>query len=222
MLYRKDYNKPNRCPGWSYSGFNWTLPWEKLTDCPNGSSGYYADDFGPWHVHQCPKCGVKTLPYATRFLDPDYLYLEAGGLCRDIEYRWPDVKDFLDGLRIDLKIGVHNLLKKPIRLYHVTPAKNLPKILEQGLVPQVGPRAERMGEEMPGVFLFETPENLRDRMKRGFLRDFKKGTELSILEVSIPSHLYIQPLSLRWNSWDYWTDEKIPPRYLRYIRSLVV
>ena len=69
---RKDYDKPNRCPGWSGAGFR-EYPWERdKPHCDSGSSGYYTDDCNIWHVHQCSVCGLRTLPFATAFVDPDW------------------------------------------------------------------------------------------------------------------------------------------------------
>lgn len=89
MIYRKDYDKPNRCPGWSGAGIK-PYPWEKSekTNCTNGNSGYYdsAINFrekyprfdgydyliADLQFHKCAECGLMTWPYATRFIDPDY------------------------------------------------------------------------------------------------------------------------------------------------------
>lgn len=69
---RKDYDKPNRCPGWSGSGIR-EYPWERSKPfCDGGPSGYYADDCNNWRVHQCGTCGLRTLPYVTRYIDPDW------------------------------------------------------------------------------------------------------------------------------------------------------
>ena len=39
--------------------------------------------------------------------------------------------------------------------FHVTPTRNLPRILVEGLQPQVGARSEQLGEGF-GIFLFES------------------------------------------------------------------
>ena len=222
MLYRKDYNKPNRCPGWAYSGFNWTYPWEPLTDCPGGSSGYYADDCNPWRVHQCPECGVKTAPYVTRFVDPDYVYLGLGSLWRDAKYRWPDVKDYLRGLRMDAKGRATGALRRPMTLYHVTPTSNLSSIFDHGLTPTVGPRTDEwMKDAEPGVFFFESPGDIRERVGKWSRHiDFAEDTELSVLEVFVPGDAFVQPLSLRPDAWDYWTDEVVPPHHIELVKRL--
>ena len=65
---RKDYDKPNRCPGWSGSGIR-EYPWERGKPyCDSGSSGYYADDCNQRHFHQCGTCGLRTLPFAAAFV----------------------------------------------------------------------------------------------------------------------------------------------------------
>ena len=69
---RKDYDKPNRCPGWSGSGIR-EYPWEHGKPfCDGGFSGYYTDDCNNWRVHRCYVCGLRTLPFATTYIDPDW------------------------------------------------------------------------------------------------------------------------------------------------------
>lgn len=81
-LVRKNYDKANRCPGWSGSGFS-EYPWETkqnaTVDCTNGNSGYYDDSYrlnnwADWNFHMCDECGTLTLPRVLRYIDPEYWY----------------------------------------------------------------------------------------------------------------------------------------------------
>lgn len=81
-LVRKNYDKPNRCPGWSGSGIL-EYPWEtkqnsKVT-CEGASSGYYNDHsvsgvYANFNFHKCTECGTVTLPIVLEYIDPEYWY----------------------------------------------------------------------------------------------------------------------------------------------------
>lgn len=47
-------------------------------------------------------------------------------------------------------------------MFHVTPATNLPAILATGLVPQIGERAQELGEPEPRVYAFASLLDCRD------------------------------------------------------------
>lgn len=77
-----DFNKPHRCPGWSGPGF---VTGEKYdTGCPGGHIHVYgvADEHGvypyvwdlPWRFGLCDECGVRTFPYALRWLNWRWLH----------------------------------------------------------------------------------------------------------------------------------------------------
>lgn len=68
-VMRKNYDKPNRCPSWS--GPAWKG--ETRTECEGGSTGYYLDNCNEWNFHRCKKCGVWTLPFSTRWVDPAWV-----------------------------------------------------------------------------------------------------------------------------------------------------
>lgn len=111
-LVRKDYNKSNRCPGWSGSGIR-QYPWEakqnNAMNCPSGKSGHYddmsrIDDWSNWNFHKCDDCGTVTLPYVLRVIDPEYWYsIKLPNLKQDASINWQlfkkDIKATLLGFK---------------------------------------------------------------------------------------------------------------------------
>lgn len=79
---RKNYDKPNRCPGWSGSGireYGWETKQNSTVECNSSSSGYYADvsridKYANFNFHQCEDCGTITLPIILQYVDPEYWY----------------------------------------------------------------------------------------------------------------------------------------------------
>jgi hypothetical protein len=67
-------------------------------------------------------------------------------------------------------------------LYHITERKNLASILEQGLLPHIGPRASDFGETIPAIYLFESREALEDAIL-GWLGNEFESEDLICLEV---------------------------------------
>ena len=49
-------------------------------------------------------------------------------------------------------------------LYHVTTASAIERIRNQGLIPAIGPRSRKAGEDRPWVYLFPDMETAEDAM----------------------------------------------------------
>lgn len=73
-----------------------------------------------------------------------------------------------------------------MRLFHVTLSSALPAILEEGLLPRIGPRAEQLGEVVPAVYCFGNREAVEDGlmgwMADAFVHD-GKDEDIVILEI---------------------------------------
>lgn len=70
--------------------------------------------------------------------------------------------------------------------YHVTPTRNLKRILTNGLVPKIGPRSKAMGERHKATYLFKSQEHAHDGVANWLGDHFKDDTPLSLLKVKIP------------------------------------
>ena len=69
-----------------------------------------------------------------------------------------------------------------MRLFHVTLSSALPAILEEGLLPRVGPRAEQLGEAVPAVYCFGDRLAVEDGLM-GWMAESFEEEEILILEI---------------------------------------
>lgn len=70
MISRPDYDKPNRCPGWSGPAARGR--WGRR-NCPGGTLGETGDRWWYWLPHRCPTCGLIVLPERVCLLSVPYL-----------------------------------------------------------------------------------------------------------------------------------------------------
>lgn len=69
-------------------------------------------------------------------------------------------------------------------LYHLTPASNVPAILREGLVPQIGERSALVGETVPAIFCFADLRELEDALTNWMADYFDEEEPLSLLRVA--------------------------------------
>jgi hypothetical protein len=73
---RHCYDKPHRCPGWAGGGWKYPKPHRDI--CDGGS--LTRQMHGPerrvrlysFRSYRCGKCGTRTIPFVTRWLDPTW------------------------------------------------------------------------------------------------------------------------------------------------------
>lgn len=70
-------------------------------------------------------------------------------------------------------------------MYHVTPTANLPAIKEQGLVPQIGPRSQQLGEATAQVYLFPTLTAAEDALMNWLGEEFDEDEPLTMIAVDV-------------------------------------
>ena len=70
-------------------------------------------------------------------------------------------------------------------VYHVTPAANIPSIMEHGLIPQVGARSILM-DESPSLFFFESKDAVENALTNWLGDAFDEDEALTILQVDVP------------------------------------
>lgn len=72
-------------------------------------------------------------------------------------------------------------------LYHITETFNIPEILKNGLIPQLGPRAIAAGETKPSIWLLSSMEDVTNaieiwyKMESGF-------TDMTIIQIELPEN----------------------------------
>jgi hypothetical protein len=72
--------------------------------------------------------------------------------------------------------------------YHVTSANNIPSILKNGLVPQIGNRSAKIHEDQPEIFMFADIASLEDAMQNWLLDEFDEDEPLKILKITLPEN----------------------------------
>lgn len=71
--------------------------------------------------------------------------------------------------------------------YHVTPVRNLPKIMQQGLIPRIGARARLLKEPVKAIYLFHSQEEAEDGVANWLGDEFGESTRLALLAVRVPA-----------------------------------
>lgn len=110
-------------------------------------------------------------------------------------------------------------------LYHVTPARNLDGIAQDGLIPVIGPRAQTFGEEEKAVYCFRSLGDLEDALGAPWLEEaFDPDQPLVALQIDVNptdiSHIegagfefvfteVIDPSFINILSLDVWTEVSI-------------
>jgi hypothetical protein len=74
------------------------------------------------------------------------------------------------------------------RYYHITPSKNVRKILKRGLLPSIGDRSKKIPEELPAIYLFNNLNDLEDAVMNWLADEFNEDEELTALIISIPEN----------------------------------
>lgn len=74
-----------------------------------------------------------------------------------------------------------------MKLYHVTAARNLGKIMREGLVPRIGPRSKRSREKADAIYFFPSLEVAENGLENWMVHEFSEEARLVLLEVTIPA-----------------------------------
>lgn len=84
-LSRPCYDKPWRCPGWAGGG----MRYPKADRCESGSISMWNDPsrFVRFRFGRCTQCGVVTLPWVTRHLDPTHWKFAVRSAWREVKWR---------------------------------------------------------------------------------------------------------------------------------------
>lgn len=72
-------------------------------------------------------------------------------------------------------------------LYHVTPARNVARIMRDGLTPKIGPRSRKLKEPVAGIYLFHSIAEAEDGAANWLGDEFGDETRLALLAVRVPA-----------------------------------
>ena len=113
-----------------------------------------------------------------------------------------------------------------MRYFHVSPGRNLPEILQNGLEPRIGPRSDAYGERQPCIYAFRDAEALEDALGGWLDQVFDANEPLLCLaidadgleliddpeipqyEVQIP--VLVDPSRISVLSADIWAENSVP------------
>jgi hypothetical protein len=82
--------------------------------------------------------------------------------------------------------------------YHVTPSYNLPRIMAEGLVPQIGDRSREIEEAEPGIYLFKSPQDVEDALANWLGEEFDGEEPIALLKVRIPADAVVVPTPAKY------------------------
>ena len=86
----------------------------------------------------------------------------------------------------DLRRWITLVETEALILYHVTPTRNLPKIMQQGLLPKIGSRARLLNEPVKAIYLFHSQDEAADGVANWLGDAFGESTRLALLAVRVP------------------------------------
>ena len=99
-------------------------------------------------------------------------------------------------------------------VYHVTPAANIPSIMEHGLIPQVGARSILM-DESPSLFFFTSKGSMENALLNWLGEEFDEDEDLTILQVDVPEEWLMSTLA----DYELVCTTVVPPRMIDKVMS---
>ena len=173
-----------------------------------------------WHVQVVPYESYAV--WATTSERAQELLREAG-VNRAISYGpiWMDPKS-LEHFEEDYVIGKtkrrRNPPQRPLHFYHVSLTRNEPRILREGLFPQIGPRATELEETRPAIYLFGREEDMHNALMNWFGEELPEDEAITGYRITLPLDFPIQPtFDDGGASWEWSTSQPISPDYIDVI-----
>ncbi len=81
--------------------------------------------------------------------------------------------------------------KEDRTFYHMTLARNVNKVLSDGLIPRRGPRSRKMKEGDAAIYLFPTIKDAELAYTSWLGNEFADETKLALLKVTVPHTMEI-------------------------------
>lgn len=100
-----------------------------------------------------------------------------------------------------------------VKVYHVTPKRNIPKIMRDGLQPRRGARSRKAGETAPAIYVFPDWLSLEDGVTNWLGDEFDETAVLSVLELTVPTAWLTQD-AVRWEAT---ISYAVPPERIRVV-----
>lgn len=100
--------------------------------------------------------------------------------------------------------------------FHVTTKPAWEKIRQEGLIPQIGKRSQKLGELIPAIFLFTSETTMQDGICNWLGDEFEEDEPLVTLQIHLPNHI---PIKIE-TSCEYEAKclTPIPPKYIKIFK----
>lgn len=73
-----------------------------------------------------------------------------------------------------------------IKYYHVTPYQNIDSIMQNGIIPQIGPLSKKLREPHPAVFLFNDIISAEEAIMNWYGNEFSEDTKFAMIHINLP------------------------------------
>lgn len=100
---------------------------------------------------------------------------------------------------------IFEVVEQPKLAYHVTPARNVKYIQQEGLVPGIGDASSSYGETEERIYLFPSVAEAEDAVM-GWMGDQYETEILALLQVNITGIPVKKDVD-----WEYYTNSPISP-----------
>lgn len=103
-----------------------------------------------------------------------------------------------------------------ITVYHITLFSNWPNIKQHGLIPQIGPNSQALGETKPAIYLFPDLKSSNNALDNWFGDLYNDDQDLIRLTINCPNNL-IQKSDAEYERVSYQT---IPSNYITKVEHV--
>ena len=100
--------------------------------------------------------------------------------------------------------------------YHVTTSENVKGIRAAGLIPNIGPRAQKMNEPYPYIYLFHNRDDMEDAVMNWLGDEFDDDETLILCVIHLPTGIIN---SLRQNeaaAYEIMCPVQIPQKFIEF------
>ena len=105
-----------------------------------------------------------------------------------------------------------------ITVYHITLFSNWPSIKQCGLIPQIGPNSQALGETKPAIYLFPDLESSNNALDNWFGDLYDDDQDLIRLTINCPNSL-VHKSDVEYEIVSYQT---IPAKYISQLHGTKV
>jgi hypothetical protein len=106
----------------------------------------------------------------------------------------------------------------PKTVYHVTLKKNLNPILARGLIPKIGDRSKKIGEDTPAIYCFKDKDSVHDALMNWLGDELEENEELALLAIST---FGLPVKTIDGADYEIAITSRIPPSNIKVVSDLL-